>query len=121
MIAPPKPPAQDAFEALINEAREREFRRRLLGTATIDRRRDRACDLRAHATRREGVHRLPWIRTAVVHLDWPNWRGPPLPYAQTATIVAFEFAGGPRMTARLPWSGPRARMRPSLPWSPSVV
>jgi len=35
MIAPPRPPSQDPPEALIKEARERQFRRRLLGTASI--------------------------------------------------------------------------------------
>ena len=35
MIAPPKPPAQDELELLIKEARERQLRRRLLGTAGI--------------------------------------------------------------------------------------
>jgi hypothetical protein len=35
MIAPPKPPANDEFEALIKEARKRQLRRRLLGAATI--------------------------------------------------------------------------------------
>jgi hypothetical protein len=35
MIAPPKPPAHDEFEALIKEARERQLRRRLLGAAGI--------------------------------------------------------------------------------------
>ena len=35
MIAPPKPPPLDELEALIKEARERQLRRRLLGTAGI--------------------------------------------------------------------------------------
>ncbi len=35
MIAPPKPPAQDELEALIKEARERQLRRRLLGSAGV--------------------------------------------------------------------------------------
>jgi hypothetical protein len=35
MIAPPKPPTHDALEALIKEARARQLRRRLLGTAGI--------------------------------------------------------------------------------------
>jgi hypothetical protein len=35
MIAPPKPPPHDELEALIKEARERQLRRRLLGTAGV--------------------------------------------------------------------------------------
>ena len=35
MIAPPKPPANDEFEALIKEARERQLRRRLFGAAGV--------------------------------------------------------------------------------------
>jgi hypothetical protein len=35
MIAPPRPPSHDPLEALIKEARERQFRRRLLGAASI--------------------------------------------------------------------------------------
>jgi hypothetical protein len=37
---------------------------------------------------------------AVVHLDWSNWCGPHLAYAQTATNVTVEFADGLRVTAR---------------------
>jgi Domain of unknown function (DUF4232) len=35
MIAPPRPPSHDELELLIKEARERQLRRRLLGTACI--------------------------------------------------------------------------------------
>jgi len=35
MLAPPKPPSHDDLELLIKEARERQFRRRLLGTAGV--------------------------------------------------------------------------------------
>ena len=35
MIAPPKPPAQDEIELLIEEARARQLRRRLLGAAAV--------------------------------------------------------------------------------------
>jgi Protein of unknown function (DUF4232) len=35
MIAPPKPATHDELEALIKEARERQFRRRLLGTVSV--------------------------------------------------------------------------------------
>ncbi len=35
MIAPPKPPSHDELEALIKEARERQLRRRLLGSAGV--------------------------------------------------------------------------------------
>jgi hypothetical protein len=35
MIAPPKPPSRDELEALIKEARERQFRRRLLATVSV--------------------------------------------------------------------------------------
>jgi len=35
MIAPPRPPSHNELEALIKEARERQFRRRLLATASV--------------------------------------------------------------------------------------
>src|SRR2546423_2281790 len=35
MIAPPKPPAHDALEDLMKEARQRQLRRRLLGAAGV--------------------------------------------------------------------------------------
>lgn len=35
MVAPPKPPAEDALELLIREARERQLRRRLIGAAGV--------------------------------------------------------------------------------------
>jgi Domain of unknown function (DUF4232) len=35
MLAPPRPPSHDEFEALIKEARERQLRRRLLGAASV--------------------------------------------------------------------------------------
>ena len=35
MIAPPRPPSHDELEALIKEARQRQLRRRLLGTAGV--------------------------------------------------------------------------------------
>jgi uncharacterized protein DUF4232 len=35
MIAPPRPPSRDELEALIKEARERQMRRRLLGSAGV--------------------------------------------------------------------------------------
>jgi hypothetical protein len=35
MIAPPKPPSHDEFEALIKEARARQLRRRMLGAAGV--------------------------------------------------------------------------------------
>jgi hypothetical protein len=35
MLAPPRPPSRDEFEALIKEARERQLRRRLLGVAAV--------------------------------------------------------------------------------------
>ena len=35
MLAPPKPPSHDKLEALIKEARERQHRRRLLGTVSV--------------------------------------------------------------------------------------
>lgn len=35
MIAPPKPPSHDRLEALIKEARARQLRRRLVGTAAV--------------------------------------------------------------------------------------
>src|SRR4051812_42923211 len=35
MIAPPRPPSHDELEGLIKEARERQFRRRLVATASV--------------------------------------------------------------------------------------
>ncbi len=39
-------------------------------------------------------------RRAVVHLDWANWCGPQVGFAQTRTTVTVQFAGGLRVTAR---------------------
>jgi hypothetical protein len=38
-------------------------------------------------------------RRAIVHLDWWNWCGPRLTYAETTTTVTVQFAGGLRVTA----------------------
>jgi hypothetical protein len=38
-------------------------------------------------------------RRAVVHLDWWNWCGPQVAFAQTTTNVTVQFASGLRVTA----------------------
>jgi len=38
-------------------------------------------------------------RRAIVHLDWWNWCGPRLTYAETTTTVTVQFVGGLRVTA----------------------
>ena len=181
MIAPPKPPSHDDLEALIKEARERQLRRRLLGTAGVAvvaavglavyalatgggaqsgltsgsprgaaplcrnsqlsvaaiwngavgnlfnfftiTNNGAACSLPSarptvRLTRRGSqlkveerapssnpypgrpVSGLAPGQRAVVHLDWSNWCGPQLAYAQTATNVTVQFADGLRVTAR---------------------
>jgi hypothetical protein len=45
------------------------------------------------------VHTLAPGRRAVVHLDWWNWCGPNVAFAQTTTTVTVRFAGGLRVTA----------------------
>jgi Protein of unknown function (DUF4232) len=45
------------------------------------------------------VHTLAPGGRAVVHLDWWNWCGPHVGFAQTTTTVTARFAGGLRVTA----------------------
>ena len=45
------------------------------------------------------VHTLAPGGRAVVHLDWWNWCGPHVAFAQTTTTVTVRFAGGLNATA----------------------